>query len=156
MYYQLPLAWTMLAFLPIASRKIEAIHHLKLELLRYQNRINLLYHYIYQRSKICIRKGQCCSLINPPSNFIIIQCIRLCQPFIIDIFRVYFKKQKLPFIEQFYKIIRSIKADCFLTKYINNQLKKLNNREYRRKTNFAKLRSHLIQISKLQIGNQKQ
>ncbi|CAD8188935.1 unnamed protein product [Paramecium octaurelia] len=87
--------------------------------------------------------------------FIIILCIRLCYPFIINIFRVYFKKYKLPSIDLLHRILRSIKADCFLTKYLNNQLRKLNYKEQRRRTNFTKLRCHLIQISKLQIGHQK-
>ncbi|CAD8167794.1 unnamed protein product [Paramecium octaurelia] len=106
--------------------------------------------------KYVSEKGNVAALSILLQIFIILLCMRLCYPFIINIFRVYFKKYKLPFIEQVYKILRSIKADCFLSRYLNNQLRKLNNREYRRKTNFAKLRNHLISLSKLQIGHQKQ
>ncbi|CAK92602.1 unnamed protein product (macronuclear) [Paramecium tetraurelia] len=87
--------------------------------------------------------------------FIIILCIRLCYPFIINIFRVYFKKYKLASIDLLHSILRSIKSDFFLTRYLNNQLRKLNYQEQRRRANFSKLRCHLIQISKLQIGHQK-
>ncbi|CAD8096297.1 unnamed protein product [Paramecium primaurelia] len=87
---------------------------------------------------------------------IVLLCVRLCYSFIINIFRVYLKKYKVLCVEVMYKICRFLKADCFLTVYLNNQLKKLNQREQRLRNNFIKMRCHLMSMSKAQIGHQKQ
>ncbi|CAD8187960.1 unnamed protein product [Paramecium octaurelia] len=71
------------------------------------------------------------SILIPLQICIVLLCIRLCYPFLINIFRVYFKKYKVPFVQLIYKISRYLKANCSLTNYLNNQLKKLNQREYR-------------------------
>ncbi|CAD8127957.1 unnamed protein product [Paramecium sonneborni] len=122
-----------------------------------------------------IQAGQICSITifiaganyvseqeNNPNLSIILQicivllCIRLCYPFIIKIFSVYFKKYKIPFLGIIYKISRYLMPNFSLTKYFNNQLKKLNLIESRLKNNFTKIRYHLKSLSKAQKGHQKQ
>ncbi|CAD8105139.1 unnamed protein product [Paramecium sonneborni] len=87
---------------------------------------------------------------------IVLLCIRLCYPFIIQIFTVYFKKYKIPFVGLIYKISRFLMPNFFLTKYLNNQLKKLNSRKQLLKNNYTKIRYHLKSLSKAQRGHQKQ
>ncbi|CAK56679.1 unnamed protein product (macronuclear) [Paramecium tetraurelia] len=96
------------------------------------------------------------SILIPLQICIILLCVKLCYPFLINIFRVYFKKYKVPFVQLLYKISRYINANCSLTNYLNNQLKIINQREYRLRNNFIKIRCHLISLSKAQLGYQKQ
>ncbi|CAK63537.1 unnamed protein product (macronuclear) [Paramecium tetraurelia] len=86
---------------------------------------------------------------------LIILCLKLTYPFVIDLLRVYYKKYKIPFISNLHKALQLLNCNQNLTLYVNRKLIQMKQREKKLKTNLIKLRIHLIQISKFQLESQK-
>ncbi|CAD8166230.1 unnamed protein product [Paramecium pentaurelia] len=133
------------------SSKTKTLYYFKFEFLRCLNRVILFQYYIPCWSKIMYVSRKITQIYHWFFKFV--------QRFFVsdyvtplNILQVYFKKYKVLCVEVMYKISRFLKADCFLTVYLINQLKKLNQREQRLRNNFTKICCHLMSMSKAQIG----
>ncbi|CAD8083297.1 unnamed protein product [Paramecium sonneborni] len=85
---------------------------------------------------------------------LVIFFILLSYPFLKNIIQFYHKKYYLLFLINLNKLIKLIKIS-FLTKCLNVKIHKMNQKEQKLTENYAKLRNHLIYISKFQLEQQK-
>ncbi|CAD8187793.1 unnamed protein product [Paramecium pentaurelia] len=90
------------------------------------------------------------------SIIIILLCIRLCFPFIMEITGVYYKRFKYPFITYLLFFVNKIKKNSLFSKYLANLLQQSKLREKRLKNNYAKLRQNISSRSKILMGSRKQ
>ncbi|CAD8139247.1 unnamed protein product [Paramecium pentaurelia] len=82
---------------------------------------------------------------------LIIFSFRLCQPYLVDIIRIYYKKYKVLFFMKLNKILRLIKLD-FIVSFLDNKLIQMQYQELQLQRNFNRLRS----IAKSQVANRRQ
>ncbi|CAD8094623.1 unnamed protein product [Paramecium sonneborni] len=80
--------------------------------------------------------------------------ILLSYPFLKNIVQFYHKKYFRLFLINLTKLMKLMKIS-FLAKFLNIKIHKLNQKEQKLQENFAKLRNHLISISKFQLEQQK-
>ncbi|CAD8097921.1 unnamed protein product [Paramecium sonneborni] len=88
-------------------------------------------------------------------TFIILLCIKLCYPFIYEIFRVYQKKYKNNVLSLVLQTIKFCNNRSKWVLYLNKKLNDSKEREQQLKANFKKLKQYLFSISKIQSDNQK-
>ncbi|CAD8201980.1 unnamed protein product [Paramecium pentaurelia] len=86
---------------------------------------------------------------------LVLLCLKLSYPFVIDLLRVYYKKYKIWLLSNLYDALKIINCNLSLTLYVNRKLNQIKQREQKLKTNLIKLRIHLLQISKFQLESQK-
>ncbi|CAD8074282.1 unnamed protein product [Paramecium primaurelia] len=131
--------------------------------------------YIIQNfNKIDVKAGQICSIsiflavikyiCEQQDNFVlsfilqmilVLLSIKLSFPFINSLLKLYHKKYKRQFLIQLSKIFNIFQCTSCLNKYLKNKIYIWNQKEQRLRSNFYKLRHHLIYISKLQLEQQK-
>ncbi|CAD8214598.1 unnamed protein product [Paramecium pentaurelia] len=85
---------------------------------------------------------------------LVLLCLKLSYPFIIDLLRVYYKKYKILLLSNLYDALKIINCNLSLTIYINRKLNQMKQREQKLKKNLRKLRIHLLKISKFQLEQQ--
>ncbi|CAD8144096.1 unnamed protein product [Paramecium pentaurelia] len=78
-------------------------------------------------------------------------CVRLCYPFILNIFRVYVKKYRVEFITLLQTISKYLKIDSQLVNYLSKILIQWRQKENRLKSNYQMLKKYLMAKSKAQI-----
>ncbi|CAD8197540.1 unnamed protein product [Paramecium pentaurelia] len=79
---------------------------------------------------------------------LVLLCLKLSYPFVIDLLRVYYKKYKILLLSNLYDALKIINCNLSLTLYINRKLNLMKQREQKLKTNLIKLGIHLLQMSK--------
>ncbi|CAD8176500.1 unnamed protein product [Paramecium pentaurelia] len=87
---------------------------------------------------------------------IAILCIKLCYPFLQDIFRVYYKKYKIIYLTYLIKIFKYIKPNSFFVVYLNQQLMNWKDKEVQLQKNYLKLKQYLFNVSRTYSQQQKQ
>ncbi|CAD8067419.1 unnamed protein product [Paramecium sonneborni] len=82
--------------------------------------------------------------------------MKLCFPFVENIFRIYNKKYKKLFLTVLLNFFQFFGSNFILTMYLNKTLKQQKEKEQRLQNNFIKLRDYLINFTKIQQRNTKQ
>ncbi|CAD8102338.1 unnamed protein product [Paramecium sonneborni] len=125
-------------------------------------------------NKLDVKTGQICSISvflavikyisEQQDNYIlsfILQLILVClsiklsYPFIKNLVKLYHKKYKKQILILLSKIVKIFKCTSWIDIYLRNQFLVWNQKEQRLKSNFYKLRQHLIYVSKLQLEQQR-
>ncbi|CAD8196270.1 unnamed protein product [Paramecium pentaurelia] len=81
--------------------------------------------------------------------------IRLFYLFMQNIFRIYYKKYKIPILANLCEIFKLIGKNFILTIYLNKILSFHKEKEQRLQNNYLKLRNYLLYFTKIQLRNSK-
>ncbi|CAD8115237.1 unnamed protein product [Paramecium sonneborni] len=90
-------------------------------------------------------------------QILILGCLlKLCYPFIFGITRSYFKKLSSIFLNKLHLFFNLNVPNFYFTLILEKFLKKQELKQQKMKNNIAKLKSHLIFLSKIQLRNSRQ
>ncbi|CAD8092349.1 unnamed protein product [Paramecium sonneborni] len=79
--------------------------------------------------------------------------IRLCYPFVKNLFRIYYKIYKIPLLTSLYNLLKLISNSSMLTVYFGKILNQQKHKEQRLQNYFVKLRDYLMLYTKIQLRN---
>ncbi|CAD8087605.1 unnamed protein product [Paramecium sonneborni] len=86
---------------------------------------------------------------------LILLWIKLCQPFILKILSIYYKRHRIELLIQIQLVVQKIKQNSYIDLILNKQIMKWTKQEKQIKQNYDKLKMYLICFSKLSLEQQK-
>ncbi|CAK72922.1 unnamed protein product (macronuclear) [Paramecium tetraurelia] len=86
---------------------------------------------------------------------LIILWIKLCQPFILKIFSIYYKRYRIEFLIQILNCIKKVKSNIWFVQILNNRIQTLKKKEKQIQINYGKLKLYLICCSKISLEQHK-